>query len=63
MKTDFKYLQKLFILLVMGFSLCAVHACRDDDTVVEKEESEDVDFTNYVSTNLRVNGKNLLVSA
>ena len=47
----------------MGFSLCAVHACRDDDTVVEKEESEDVDFTNYVSTNLRVNGKNLLVSA
>ncbi len=57
MKTDFKYLQKLFFLLVMGFSLCAVHACRDDDTVVEKEESEDVDFTNYVSTNLRVNGK------
>ena len=29
--TSFKYLQKLFFLLVMGFSLCVVQACSDDD--------------------------------
>lgn len=31
MNTNFKYLQKLFFLLVMGFSLCAVQACGSDD--------------------------------
>lgn len=31
MNTNFKYLQKLFFLLVMGFSLCAVQACSDDE--------------------------------
>lgn len=28
---NFKFLQKLFFLLVMGFSLCAVQACGDDE--------------------------------
>lgn len=31
MNTNFKYLQKFFFLLVMGFSLCAVQACSDDE--------------------------------
>lgn len=31
MKTNFKYLQKMFFLLVMGFSICAMQACSDED--------------------------------
>ena len=31
MNKNLKYLQKIFFLLVMGFSLCAVQACSDDD--------------------------------
>lgn len=28
---NLKFIQKLFILLFLGFSLCAVQACDDDD--------------------------------
>ena len=31
MNTNFKYSQKLFFLLLMGFSLCVFQACSDDD--------------------------------
>lgn len=35
MKTSINCLQKMFFLLVMGFSICAVQACSDDDPVDE----------------------------
>lgn len=35
MKTGIKCLQKMFFLLVMGFSICAVQACSDDEEVLE----------------------------
>lgn len=31
MKTEFKYLQKIFYLLLVGISFCAVQACSSDD--------------------------------
>ena len=31
MNKNLKYLQNIFLLLMMGFSLCAVQACSDDD--------------------------------
>lgn len=37
---NFKFLQKLFFLLVMGFSLCAVQACGDDEENEPMSESE-----------------------
>jgi len=43
--------------IITTFVLFNIASCGDDDTFIEKEESENVDFTNYVSTNLRVNGK------
>ena len=38
MKTNFKILQNFFILLMMGFSLCAVQACGEDDDEYENED-------------------------
>ena len=35
MKTGIKCLQKMFFLLVMGLSICAVQACSDDEEVLE----------------------------
>lgn len=44
--------------IITTFFLFNVASCsNEDDTFAEKEESENVDFTNYISTNLRVNGK------
>lgn len=42
---NFKFLQKLFFLLVMGFSLCAVQACGDDEeneAIQDPNEEENV---------------------
>ena len=50
MNTNFKYLQKLFFLLVMGFSLCAVQACSDD------EEDEAIDDPSKNTTDIAVTG-------
>ena len=44
--------------IITTFFLFNVASCsNDDDTFAEEEESENVDFTNYISTNLKVNGK------
>lgn len=44
---EFKYLQKLFFLLVMGFALCALQACSSDD---DETNTKDIAVTGEVQS-------------
>ncbi|MBQ4525874.1 MAG: hypothetical protein IJA00_07385 [Bacteroidaceae bacterium] len=50
MNTNFKYSQKLFFLLLMGFSLCAFQACSDDDEMTDpSQNTTDIAMTGSVN--------------
>ena len=50
MKTSFNYMQKFFILLMMGFSLCAIQACSGDDDSIDNpaQNTKDIAVTGSV---------------
>lgn len=50
MKTSFNYMQKFFILLMMGFSLCAIQACSGDDDLIDNpvQNTKDIAVTGSV---------------
>ena len=35
--TNLKFMQKLFFLLTLGFSLCNLQACSDEDDTIDEE--------------------------
>ena len=38
--TNLKFLQKFFFFLLIGFSLCIMHACDDDNKIIENPDNK-----------------------
>lgn len=56
MNTNFKFLQNLFLSLLMGVSICVIQACSDSDNENDIEEVGDYSYIELENGDFLVNG-------